>query len=160
MAPGFDFILGKQPDTTWLNRAARKGLLQEIQHLMIFLFKVLIRRITASAQLEPVRDLTIDVNIDKTFTKNFSETFKDTTGTGNHFSHLSPYVQGGFSVSYIAFNTLFEKYDPNQVSSTFLKFQDYRKILSKRLGAQNTYNKLREIPSAAMDMHWDMEDMR
>ena len=87
-----------------------------------------------------MRDFTIDLNIGKSFTKNYSETFKDTSGTGNHFSHLSPYINGGFNVTYIAFNTLFEKSDPNRISATFLKFQDYRKILSERLGALNKYN--------------------
>ena len=146
MAPGFDFILGKQPDTNWINRAAKKGLITKDSTFNDLFVQSFDQRITLSAQLEPVRDLTIDVNVDKTFTKDFSETFKDTTGTGDHFSHLSPYVQGGFSVSYIAFNTLFGKYDPNQVSSTFLKFQDYRQLLSKRLGEQNTYNKLTGNP--------------
>ena len=56
---------------------------------------------------------------------------------GTHFAHLTPYAGGGFSVSYIAFNTLFGKVDPNQVSQTFIKFQDYRKILSTRLGKLN-----------------------
>ena len=148
MAPGLDFILGKQPDTNWLNRAAKRGLITRDTTFNDLFVQSFDQKISASAQLEPVRDLTIDVNIDKTFTKNFTETFKDTTGTGNHFSHLSPYVQGGFNVSYIAFKTLFGKYDPNQVSSTFLKFQNYREVLSKRLGDLNTYNKLRGSPTA------------
>ena len=146
MAPGFDFILGKQPDTNWLNKAAQRGLITKDTTFNDLFVQSFDQKISASAQLEPIRDLTIDVNIDKTFSKNFSETFKDTTGTGNHFSHLSPYVQGGFSVSYIAFNTLFGKYDPNQISSTFLKFQNYREVLSKRLGDLNTYNKLAANP--------------
>jgi cell surface protein SprA len=146
MAPGFDFILGKQPDTNWLNKAARRGLITRDSTFNDLFVQSFDQKISASAQLEPVRDLTIDVNIDKTFSKNFSETFKDTTGTGNHFSHLSPYIQGGFNVSYIALNTLFGKYDPNQISSTFLKFQNYREILSKRLGQINTYNKLAGNP--------------
>ena len=107
------------------------------------------QRLAVSAQLEPVRDLTIDVNIDKTFNKNYSETFKDTTGTGNNFGHLTPYIGGGFNVSYIAFNTLFEKYSPNQISATFIKFQDYRQVLSKRLGNLNPYNKLAGNPTGS-----------
>jgi cell surface protein SprA len=146
MAPGFGFILGQQPDTNWLNRAAKKGLIAKDYLFNDLFVQNFDQRITLGAQIEPIRDLTIDLNIDKTFTKNFSETFKDTTGTGNNFAHLSPYIQGGFSVSYIAFNTLFEKYDPNQVSATFLKFQDYRQILSKRLGALNKYNQLAGNP--------------
>ncbi len=147
MAPGFDFILGKQPDTNWLNRAAQKGLITKDSLFNDLFVQTLDQKISGSIQIEPVRDFTIDVNIDKTFSKNYSETFKDTSGTGNNFSHLSPYVQGGFNVSYIAFNTLFGKYDPNQISGTFLKFQDYRAILSKRLGDLNTYNKIAGSPT-------------
>lgn len=149
MAPGFDFIMGKQPDTSWLNRAAKRGLITRDSTFNDLFVQSFDQKISVSAQLEPVRDLTIDLNLDKTFSKNFSETFKDTTGTGNHFSHLSPYVQGGFSVSYISFNTLFGKYDPNQVSSTFLRFQNYREILSKRLGTLNKYNQLAGNPTSA-----------
>lgn len=149
MAPGFGFILGQQPDSNWLNRAAAKGLITRDSLFNDLFVQNFNQQITASAQLEPIRDLTIDLNIGKTFTKNYSETFKDTTGTGDHFSHLSPYINGGFNVTYIAFSTLFEKYDPNRVSGTFLKFQDYRKILSQRLGAQNTYNKQQGNPTGA-----------
>ncbi|MEO6187586.1 MAG: cell surface protein SprA, partial [Ginsengibacter sp.] len=146
MAPGFDFILGKQPDSAWLNNAAKRGLITRDSLFNDLFVQNFDQRFAISAQLEPVRDLTIDVNIDKTFTKNYSETFKDTSGTGDHFAHLTPYIGGGFNVSYIAFNTLFEKYNPNQVSATFLKFQDYRAVLSKRLGSTNTYNKLSGNP--------------
>jgi cell surface protein SprA len=146
MAPGFDFILGKQPDSNWLNRAADRGLITKDSNFNDLFVQNFDQRLSISAQLEPVRDLTIDVNIDKTFTKNYSETFKDTTGSGSAFAHLTPYIGGGFNVSYIAFNTLFEKYNPNQVSATFLKFEDYRLILSKRLGNLNPYNKLAGNP--------------
>ncbi len=149
MAPGFDFILGKQPDSNWLNDAARRGLITRDSNFNDLFVQNFDQKITVAAQLEPVRDLTINLNLSKTFTKNYTETFKDTTGTGDHFAHLSPYLNGGFNVSYIAFNTLFGKYDPNRISQTFLKFQDYRKILSQRLGAQNTYNKLQGNPTGA-----------
>ncbi|MEO6638356.1 MAG: cell surface protein SprA, partial [Ginsengibacter sp.] len=149
MAPGFGFILGQQPDSAWLNRAANRGLITRDTLFNDLFVQNFDQRITVSAQLEPVRDLTIDVNLDKTFNKNYSETFKDNTGTGNGFAHLTPYVGGGFNVSYIALNTLFEKYDPNRVSATFLKFQDYRQTLSRRLGNLNPYNKLGGSPVGA-----------
>lgn len=140
MAPGFDFILGRQPDTNWLNRAAAKGLISLDSNFNDLFTQTFDQRISASAQLEPIRDLVINMNIEKTFSKNYSETFKDTTGTGLHFAHLSPYINGSFNVTYIAFNTLFEKYDPNRISNTFLKFQEYRSVISQRLGLQNKYN--------------------
>ncbi|MEP6617249.1 MAG: cell surface protein SprA [Ginsengibacter sp.] len=142
MAPGFDFILGRQPDSNWLNRAARKGLITKDTLFNDLFRQTFDQRIALSAQLEPFRDFNIDVNIDKTFNKNYTELFKDTTGTGNNFGHLSPYAGGGFNVSYIAFKTLFQKFDPNQVSETFIKFQDYRKVLSERLGSLNPYSKV------------------
>ncbi|MBA2250914.1 MAG: cell surface protein SprA [Chitinophagaceae bacterium] len=142
MAPGFDFILGRQPDSAWLNRAARRGLITKDSNFNDLFQQRFDQRFTLAAQLEPFRDFTIDVNVDKTFNKNYSETFKDTTGTGDHFAHLSPYAGGGFNVSYIAFKTLFGKYDPNRISQTFLKFAEYRQILSSRLGKQNPYSQV------------------
>ncbi|MEO6490440.1 MAG: cell surface protein SprA, partial [Ferruginibacter sp.] len=105
------------------------------------------QRITLSAQLEPLRDLSITVNLSKTFSKNYSETFRyiDTSFAGNNpkqFMHLNPYAGGGFDVTYIAFKTLFGKFDPNRVSQTFKTFEANRLILSKRLGTTNPYSQV------------------
>ena len=140
MQPGMDFILGRQPDTNWLNNAARKGLISPDTLFNSILQQNFDQRLTLTAQLEPVRDLTIAVNVNKTFNKSYSELFKDTTGTGNKFGHLSPYAGGGFDVSYISYKTLFGKFNPNQISATFIQFQENRKIISQRLGALNKYN--------------------
>jgi cell surface protein SprA len=140
MQPGFDFITGKQPDANWLNNAAQKGLISADTLFNSILQQSFDQRLTLTAQVEPVRDLNISVNVNKTFNKNYSELFKDTSGTGKQFSHLSPYGGGGFDVSYISYKTLFGKFDPNQISATFLTFQSNRKIISQRLGALNKYN--------------------
>jgi cell surface protein SprA len=42
-------------------------------------------------------------------------------------------------VSYVAFKTLFGKFDPNRVSATFKTFENNRVILSERLGKLNPY---------------------
>jgi cell surface protein SprA len=138
--PGLDFILGQQPDTAWLRKAANRGLITKSNDFNTILQQSFDQRLTFSAQVEPVRDLTISVNMNKTFSKNYSETFKDTTGTGNGFAHLSPYAGGSFDVSYISFQTMFNKFDPNKISQTFLNFQENRLIISKRLGAANPYS--------------------
>ena len=143
MAPGAGFILGQQPDTAWLNAAARKNLITRDTTFNSLFMQSFNQRITLSAQLEPIRDLNITLNMSKTFNKNYSETFRfiDTTGGTNHsFKHLNPYAGGGFDVTYVAFKTLFGKFDPNRVSETFKKFQDYRIILSERLGKANPYS--------------------
>jgi cell surface protein SprA len=142
-APGFDFIFGRQPDTNWLNRAAANKLITRDTTFNSLFVQNFDQTLTVSAQLEPIRDLNITVNLRKTFNKSYSETFKyaDTSGGGNYkFGHLNPYAGGGFDVTYISFKTLFGKFDPNKVSETFKKFQDYRLILSQRLGAKNPYS--------------------
>ena len=137
-APGFGYILGKQPDTAYLSNFARRGLMTKNPDFNLLYSQGFDQKLSIQAQLEPFKEFTIDVNLDKTFTKNFQELFKDTTGTAGH-AHLSPYVTGGFSVSYIAFQTLFQKFDPNETSATFKRFENYRQVLSQRLGAKNTY---------------------
>lgn len=148
MAPGIDFILGAQPDTNWLNNAADKGLITKDTTFNSLFTQNFNQTVTLTAQLEPVRDLTISVNLKKSFNKNYSETFRyaDTSGGTNYkFGHLNPYAGGGFDVSYIAYKTLFGKFDPNRVSETFKKFQDYRLVLSERLGNANPYSKLQPV---------------
>jgi len=143
MAPGLDFVFGRQPDTNWLNKAAQKGLITRDTTFNSLFTQNFNQTITLTAQVEPIKDLTISLNLKKTFNKNYSETFRfaDTTGLGTNykFGHLNPYAGGGFDVSYISYKTLFGKFDPNRVSETFKKFQDYRLILSERLGKANPY---------------------
>jgi cell surface protein SprA len=143
LAPGFDFVFGRQVDSNWLNTKARQGLITKDADFNYLFKQNFDQTITATATLEPIRDLTITVDLKKTFSKDYSETFRyiDTSGGSNvKFQHLTPYSTGGFDVSYIAFKTLFGKFDPNRVSETFKTFQENRIILSKRLGAQNPYS--------------------
>lgn len=142
MQPGFDFILGRQPDSNWLNRKAAEGVITRDSNFNYLFQQNFDQRLTLSARVEPVRDLNITVNLSKTFNKNYSETFRyiDTSGGNNkQFMHLNPYTGGGFDVSYISFKTLFGKFDPNRVSETFKTFENNRIILSERLGKSNPY---------------------
>ncbi len=140
MQPGLDFVFGMQPDTSWLNNAARKKLISRDSMFSTLFQQSFNQRIALTAQIEPVRDLTIALNLNKTFSKSYSELFKDTTGTGNNFGHLSPYAGGSFDISFIAFNTMFGKFNPNELPETFLRFQENRKVISQRLGLANKYN--------------------
>jgi cell surface protein SprA len=138
MAPGMDYVFGKQPDTNWLNQKAAKGLITRDTTLNFMFRQSLDQKLSITAQLEPIREFTIDVNMDRTFTKDYSELFKKVSDT-SRFAHLSPLATGGFNVSYIAFKTLFNKNNPTEISETFRKFEDYRMILSERLAGSNKY---------------------
>lgn len=137
-APGLDYVFGKQPDTNWLNKKASQGLITRDSTFNFLFRQSFEQRFSLTAQLEPIREFIIDINLDKTFTKEYSELYKDTTGSAG-LRHLNPLASGGFSISYIAFNTLFGKQNPNEISETFKTFQDNRQIISRRVAEQNPY---------------------
>ncbi len=134
--PGFGFVTGEQPNRSWLDNAASKGLITNDSNFNVFFRQTYDQKFTLNAQLEPFREFIIDVNMEKTFSKNYNELFKS-VDQSNNFQHLSPAAAGSFSVTYIAMQTLFGDEDPNKISETFKRFQDYRLILSQRLAAQN-----------------------
>ena len=140
MQPGLDYVFGKQPDINWLDKKNAEGLLSKDTLFNSLYRQNFEQKLSITAQIEPIRELTIDINVDKTFSKEYSELFKDTSASGNGIrQHLNPFASGGFSVSYIAFNTLFDKSNPNEISETFKRFQDYRLITSKRVAETNPY---------------------
>ena len=138
-APGLGFIFGQQPDTSFINRFAQKGWLTGDPDFNYQNRQDYNQKLTINAQLIPLRDLTIDLNLDKTFGKTYSELYKDTLGFTGNFVRLNPYTAGSFSVSYISFQTMFDKFSPNEVTATFKRFEENRIILSERLAKQNPY---------------------
>ncbi|MGE5107541.1 MAG: cell surface protein SprA [Sphingobacteriales bacterium] len=140
-APGLGFIFGQQPDSAWLNRAASKGWVTRDSNFNYLFQQNFTQTLRMDARVEPFRDFTIDVNLTKSFSKSYSELFKDTLqGGGGQFRHLNPYANGGFDISFIAFKTLFRKFNPTRVSGTFKEFETNRLILSERLSKSNPYS--------------------
>ncbi|MES2646623.1 MAG: cell surface protein SprA [Bacteroidota bacterium] len=137
-APGFGYILGKTPDTNTLNTFASRNLVTHDPNFNQLFAQGFDQKFSVQAQLEPFKEFLVDVNLDKSFSKDFTELFKDTLGNSRH-AHLSPYVTGGFSVTYISFQTLFKKFNPNENSPTFKRFEDNRQILSLRAANNNPY---------------------
>jgi cell surface protein SprA len=136
--PGFDFIFGYQPDTNWINKLGADGLLSHSPLISMQIQQRYTQRLNLTALVSPVRDLTIDINLDKSFSKQYSELYKDTSGTAG-LLRFNPYAMGSFSISYISYQTMFEKFDPNVVSETFKQFESNRVILSQKLGVLNPY---------------------
>ena len=78
MQPGFNFILGYQPDTNWINKKGQEGVLTHDPIFNALIMQRYDQRLNLTALVSPLRDFNIDVNLDKTFSKNYSELFKDT----------------------------------------------------------------------------------
>jgi len=136
--PGFGFIFGYQPDTNWINNFGAKGLLSTDPRVTAMIQQRYNQRLNITAQVSPFRDFNIDLNLDKSYSKQYSELYKDVTGTSG-LARLNPYAAGSFSISYISFQTLFDKFDPNVVSETFKKFEANRAAISQKLGNENDY---------------------
>ena len=135
MAPGTAFVFGAQPDTSFLNKISRRNLLTSNPIFNDLFRQDINQRFEITAQIEPIRDFTIDLNISKTFNKNYSELFKDTNPTfANNYKHLGGFAQGSFQISYFAGKTAFAKFNGNEPSSLFNTFQEIRKVLSTRMG--------------------------
>jgi len=137
--PGWGYIFGQQPDTNFINRLGKKGLLStdtsfNSQNQLTFT-----QKFSLSATLQPIPGLDIQLSLDKSFGKNYSELYKDTAG-GAGLSRLNPYSTGTFSVSFISFQTLFEKFRPTAISGTFQQFENNRAVISNRLGQENPYS--------------------
>jgi cell surface protein SprA len=139
--PGWGFIFGYQPDTNWINKYGNKGLLTHDTLFNSLIQQRYNQRINVTAQLSPIRDLNIDINFEKTYDKQYSELYKDTSEVDNvGLTRLNPYALGSFNITYISYQTLFKKFDPNTVSETFKQFEANRVILSQRLSAKNPYS--------------------
>lgn len=138
--PGWGFLFGRQPDTSLINGLGAKGLLSLDTLVSAMIQQRYNQRLNITAQVSPIRDLNIDINFDKTFDKQYSELYKDTSKVDNvYMTRLNPYATGSFSISYISYQTLFQKFDPNVISETFKKFESNRVLLSQRLKGLNPY---------------------
>jgi cell surface protein SprA len=137
--PGLGYVFGKQPGSDFVEKLARKGLISPDSTLNFQNQQSYNQKFTITAQVQPFRDFNIDVNLDKTFGKTYTELFKDTTSNSG-FVHLNPYNAGTFSISFISLKTLFQTNKPDELSAAFEKFENYRTILSGRLGKMNPYS--------------------
>jgi cell surface protein SprA len=137
--PGLGYAFGMQPNQKFVENLAKKGLISTDTTLNFQNQQSFNQILNITAQVQPFPNLNIALNMNKTFGKSFTELFKDTTSTSG-FVHLNPYTTGTFSVSFISFQTLFKKFNPNELTQTFIQFENFRQIISARLGSKNPYS--------------------
>ncbi|MBK8441978.1 MAG: cell surface protein SprA [Sphingobacteriales bacterium] len=134
-APGWDFVSGWQPDTSWLSDIAEKGWIIDNKLLNQEFRQTYERRLEARAAFEPFRDFKIDLIWNKTYRDTYNELFK--MNEEDRFAHLTPRKTGNYSVTFLPINTTFDKLDTARISETFKQFEINRKIISQRLQAIN-----------------------
>ena len=136
---GMPFAFGLQPNRLWLEGKGRDNVLSRDSLFNAPFQQTFLQNFDMTVNTEPFKDFKIDFNLKKTFNKAYSELFKDTLGGSNDFIHLNPYETGGFTISYIAINTLFQKKGIDNLTSAFKDFENNRKVISQRLGLINPY---------------------
>ncbi len=136
---GLPFAFGFQPNRLWLEGKGKDNVLSRDSLFNAPFQQSFMQNFDMTVNTEPFKDFKIDFNLKKTFNKAHSELFKDTLGGGNDYIHLNPYETGGFNISYIAINTLFQKKGSDNLTAAFKDFENNRKVISERLGIINPY---------------------
>ncbi len=134
-APGYEYILGFQPDDQWFEDAVSPEN-QWITESIYLNQEVLLNKTkkwNASVSIEPFKDFRLEVNWDYSFTENHSEFFKKTSPTAD-FARKAQRDVGSFSISYYTLGTLFE----NDIAALFEQFEETRSMISQRIGENGT----------------------
>ena len=139
-APGVGFIFGSQ-DPDIRREAARKGWLARSSTLTSPFIQNKTTDLSLRAQVEPLRDLKVQLDAKKTVSGNFQEIFRFDANADpnidNGFTSLTPSRTGSYSVSFFSLRTAFQKNDTTNSTAAFRNFEAYREIIRDRLRVAN-----------------------
>ncbi len=136
-APGFGFVFGQQ-DPNFKYRAAARGWITRDSTLNNQLTTTFTSNLTARSNIEPLNGLRIDLNWSRLFAKNHSEYFR--TGSDGQFRSFNEVDAGNFSISWITLGSAFVKDRKDFTNVVFDRFDQNRKIISRRLAQLNPYS--------------------
>lgn len=125
-APGWGFIFGSQSNI--LERAARNGWLTSDPMQTNMYTKTYAENISATAALEPIKGLRINLSSTRVDNYNYSASMEFNPVT-NQLESITPYSTGNYSVSQIAIRSSFKSSD-----ALFRKFEENRLLASQELG--------------------------
>lgn len=135
--PGWDFILGAQPDRAWLDAAAESEWITSNIYQNLPVVQTRTQSYSAKVTLEPFRGFKIDVDLDKSLTENYQELFKvQDLNSNGQFSHLNGMERGTMKMTYLPLATFFNGQGTKGINSSvnFEQFEANRIIISKRKG--------------------------
>ena len=134
-APGANFILGGQQDIRFA--AARNGWITTYDSITNRYAHTDRTEMSLRASIEPLPDMRIDVTAQRSMGFNYAEFFKYNSDplspTFGTFQSFAPTETGNFSMSFMAFNSAFEKLTSDGASTFFNTFESNRFIISQRL---------------------------
>ena len=129
--PSLGFIFGSQDDVRY--EAARNGWLTNYQEFNQNFTQVTNRIFKATANVDLLPDLKIDLSLDRAYSRNSSEQYRVDIQEG--YIPQSPYSYGLFSISTVLIKTAFSVSDENG-SAAFDDFRKNRLAVANRLASQ------------------------
>jgi cell surface protein SprA len=133
-APGLGFIYGYQPGSP--DYFDKEGWLTRDKSLNTAFAQLSNKTMNVRANLEPFKDLKIEVNFDRTQSSQVQSFFVFNDSI-NAFREGSRREMGTFSMSYLSWGTAFGGSLENDKSAYFESFKEYRAIISQRVGAED-----------------------
>ncbi|MCB0525952.1 MAG: cell surface protein SprA, partial [Saprospiraceae bacterium] len=133
-APGWAFIAGVQPRSSWLDEAGQNGWITHRPELNQQVLRNYTQSFDAALTIEPFKDFRVEVTANKQYTRNSTELFKDQNfalGPDSvAFEHRAMRDMGSYTISYFSLQTLFD----NDINGIFERYEQNRPVISKRLG--------------------------
>ena len=131
LKPTFGYTFGSQSDVRYL--AARKGWLTVFPEFNQQYTETHTEDLQLSMNLEPVKNLKIDIVANRLYLDNYSENFRVDAGV---YTPLTPNTFGNFNISTILIKTAFSQSDET-TSDAFNDFRSNRLVIARRLAQQN-----------------------
>ena len=129
LKPTLGFTFGSQSDVR--NLAARRGWLTYFPEFNQQYTTTSTKQLDFSANLEPVKDLKIDIVGNRAYYENFTENFSVSEASGI-YTALTPNTFGNFNISTILIKTAFSTSDET-TSEAFSDFRSNRLVIANRL---------------------------
>ncbi len=129
--PSFGFTFGSQADIRY--EVAKKGWLTNFPNFNEPFVQVHNNKLNVSAQINPMKDLTINLNAESNFSNNLSENYLI---ENQNYVTLNANEYGNFGMSTILIKPAFSG-GSGIINKNFKNFRDNRLIIANRLAAQN-----------------------
>ena len=129
--PSFGFTFGSQADVRY--EIAKRGWLTNFPNFNEPFVQVHNSKLNLSAQINPLKDLTIDINAERNYSNNLNENYQV---SDRNYLALNTNEFGNFGISTILIKTAFSGGD-GLVNKNFQNFRNNRLIIANRLATQN-----------------------
>uniref|UniRef100_UPI00313D13DD T9SS outer membrane translocon Sov/SprA n=1 Tax=Joostella sp. CR20 TaxID=2804312 RepID=UPI00313D13DD len=136
LRPSWGFVFGSQSDVRF--EAAQKGWLTTFPEFNMQYMSRKANQLNISANIQPVRDLTIDLVADRQYSESYAENYRIEDLNGDGVLDYNPLIQnkyGDFSISTIMLGTAFDSSE-EATSETFNQFSKNRILIAQRLAGE------------------------